>query len=869
MFSHPRRPPEIRSRMITTFAIIFWRSSRVTSGSADFMLPNRPRSEKRPVSTHKEDALHTYNKPTNFAGPCLFLAMTMLAPAIARATPLSIQLTPATQSVASGGVAVFEAIITNNSGSTLDAAADLFLNFDNFNPDILTPTQLLGTPDFSIPNGTTSAKLDLFSVLVSALPKGGTASIDTVLEDVNGDLSDPTTATITPAQTTAAPECGTLLLTGAAFLTLGLVRRRAWLRGKQLCGLAPLLLLPALALSVKAQVPSFSTRSPTTASLSEGFEVLLPIANSGESNAASVEITSAELSSGGISVASVRQPAQFPLSVGSLAAGASYLLDLRFDKSALGVGKPYLVTVRGTYSLNGGTLGFVVNRPVVYTASSPFGGPGNPVTVTPVLDSAHMGTKLFVAGLAGTLSTTGADGTVFTLAIPANALLGNELITMTPVSSLAGAPVSGGLLAAVQLEPDGLQFLAPATLTIQPPSDIPIDQQIGLSYEAGGQDLAQAPLANSNTITFNVIHFTGYEVGKGSLIQPLAPASTLAQLQNEVAQLLQQTRNCAVTGSGCDPQMEQQLDGEIKGLEQLFFDQVVVPLLQQALTDYTVAFPAVQTAIAWLRQVIIMNPAEGPLPEPFQTDSDYVNQTIPKIYVNAFKQIGQLCIATSDSSERADYATKLLSIVRSFEITYGGAEKWLPSNYTNITEACIVGPLTFDFDSEVSGSQIQPGLALAETSHVQAQGIRLKPDSAGNYPASGATLDYLDFTLSNPGYCSLSTSTNNGTVDVSGVFDLNLFADPHPNLLLTLVVKISEEETVGELTAKGCVPIGPFGTGFYEENLVVAHTPDDPPSYRILVNSNSTVSFSGTTVSNGISTAKGVEKSTVGLNQTN
>jgi hypothetical protein len=101
------------------------------------------------------------------------------------------------------------------------------------------------------------------------------------------------------------------------------------------------------------------------------------------------------------------------------------------------------------------------------------------------------------------------------------------------------------------------------------------------------------------------------------------------------------------------------------------------------------------------------------------------------------------------------------------------------------------------------------------------------------------------------------------------VFDLNLFPDPHPNLLLTLVVGISEEETVGEPVWKSCVPFGPTSTGFYEENIVVAHTPDDPPSYRILVNSNSTVSFSGTTVSNGISTAKGVEKSTVGLNQTN
>jgi hypothetical protein len=474
-----------------------------------------------------------------------------------------------------------------------------------------------------------------------------------------------------------------------------------------------------------------------------------------------------------------------------------------------------------------------------------------------------MATELIIAALGATLTTTGADGTVFTLTVPPNALLSDELITMTPVSSLGGIPVTGGLLAAAQIEPTGVVLVQPATLTIQPPALVPIANQVGFAYQGGGQDFSLSSLANTNTITLNLTHFSGHGVGSGSVPQALLPGQTLAQLENAIAPLLQQQRTCALTGAGCDPQFDSKLDG----LEQLFFDQVVVPQLQQALTDYTVASSAIGTALAWLRQVVISNPADG-LKEPFATDQQYIMQTIPIILTNAFNQIYGLCAATSDAPTRQSYAVQLLGIVRQLDIMFGGAINYLP-NYQNQITVCAVGPLDLSFDSNATGSQVQPTLSATETSHVLAQAVHMTPDLAATYNASTAPLQYLSFNLTAPGFCAVITSTKPGTLDATGKFDLNLFLSPEPpTLVLTLRPKIQETVNYGEPLPTGCTLLGPAPTGFYEENLAVAHTPDTAASYRVPVNSSKSVTFSGT-VSLGGAVATATETTTITLNQSN
>src|SRR5215510_4056893 len=77
--------------------------------------------------------------------------------------------------------------------------------------------------------------------------------------------------------------------------------------------------------------------------------------------------------------------------------------------------------------------------------------------VAPTLDSDHAVTQVVPAG-GGTVTATGSDGSKFTLIIPVNSLLSSARVKMTPVSAVGGLPLSGGLAAAVQLEPDGLRL---------------------------------------------------------------------------------------------------------------------------------------------------------------------------------------------------------------------------------------------------------------------------------------------------------------------------------------------------------------------------------------------------------------------------
>ena len=92
------------------------------------------------------------------------------------------------------------------------------------------------------------------------------------------------------------------------------------------------------------------------------------------------------------------------------------------------------------------------------------------------------------------ITTTADDGTTYTLTVPAEALIGPEPITMTPVSSVAGLPLSGGLVAGVQLEPHGLMLLKPAELVIESPDAGPLPAQTAFLFHEDGADFHLYPM---------------------------------------------------------------------------------------------------------------------------------------------------------------------------------------------------------------------------------------------------------------------------------------------------------------------------------------------------------------------------------------
>ena len=133
----------------------------------------------------------------------------------------------------------------------------------------------------------------------------------------------------------------------------------------------------------------------------------------------------------------------------------------------------------------------------------------------------------------GSVSLAAADGSKFTLEVPANALNTEMTITLTAVKSIDGAPLDSNTPSAVQLEPSGLLFNEVATLTIIPGKEIPVKEQVVFGYEGEGKDYHLMPVdPKSKEIKIRVMNFSGAGVGSAS---DTAWAATLALQASEAS----------------------------------------------------------------------------------------------------------------------------------------------------------------------------------------------------------------------------------------------------------------------------------------------------------------------------------------------
>ena len=193
-----------------------------------------------------------------------------------------------------------------------------------------------------------------------------------------------------------------------------------------------------------------------------------------------------------------------------------------------------------------------------------YDAPADPLNVTVELNENET-TSAVISPDGGELSLTSADGSVYTLEVPAGALDVETEISMTTIDILEGGPVESNVYG-VQLEPSGLVFNELLTLTIQPAAEIPLEEQFMFKYEGNGEDLHHALVdPDSSEIKISLLDFSGGGVGKSfrnySYTSEMGKAqSTGVRLENQLGKTLQEARKGKITKAQKEAKIDKILD---------------------------------------------------------------------------------------------------------------------------------------------------------------------------------------------------------------------------------------------------------------------------------------------------------------------
>src|SRR5438552_4539432 len=266
------------------------------------------------------------------------------------------------------------------------------------------------------------------------------------------------------------------------------------------------------------------------------------------------------------------------------------------------------------------------------------------VNIGVILDTARA-TSAVIGTAGGTLNATAVNGTVFTLTIPQNALANDETITMTPVSQTTNLPFSGGMAAAVQLEPSGLRLFQMATLTIAMPTPIPPQAETPLAWHAGGSDMYLHPLLiDPTTTTFKLIHFSGVGVANGTDAERTAqenriPCDIEGTLSQRLVPVLEVERQGELLGQPSNPNLNEELVEVLTD----YYNFSIRPMMAVALQskDEDILYSAILRALGTIRQLqLFLNDKDLFLNSATEELSNFIAQALQIWSDNAF----DLCI---------------------------------------------------------------------------------------------------------------------------------------------------------------------------------------------------------------------------------
>lgn len=128
-------------------------------------------------------------------------------------------------------------------------------------------------------------------------------------------------------------------------------------------------------------------------------------------------------------------------------------------------------------------------------------GEGEPITDMSMFMASPVTATALIGPDGGEVSVTGSNELVYTLSVPPGAFMFEVPITLKPISAIPDLPLSGGLDAAVMIEPEGIPLLAPATLTIYAPEGYTPstgELDLGFAFTAEGAEFHLYPLVEDD-----------------------------------------------------------------------------------------------------------------------------------------------------------------------------------------------------------------------------------------------------------------------------------------------------------------------------------------------------------------------------------
>jgi hypothetical protein len=279
----------------------------------------------------------------------------------------------------------------------------------------------------------------------------------------------------------------------------------------------------------------------------------------------------------------------------------------------------------------------------------------------------------------GTLSVTAADGAIYTLTIPKDALIEETTITMTPIRTLEGVPITGGRLLGVDLKPEGLRLYQAATLTISPANEGETAQAVGFSTKAGGREFHLYPLALEPDLSMKLLHFSDYGAYVCCENAPIIiindnpaefmPTDWEGQLAQMMGELIRQEREAQLQGEEGDPLFAEKLTAILNS----FYIEVIEPMLGRITSDCDFAKANVAKVLSWNRQVALLG-----LDATFEVQTDAVTSAVVAGMDSCWQKVTQPCVDQSNAEQMAE----VIKVARINQLLGGDPEKYNPFDPT-------------------------------------------------------------------------------------------------------------------------------------------------------------------------------------------